>query len=590
MKSLKILSSLLSDASRSLDVDMRRDWVTIQSRFQHEGLSFLTITLPAFSSWLEQSLEEGHLLPDVFCSFRKKKNTSAPCFLHGLVTKVFDKHTGVLLDSADATAVFFIRSVCNFFKKVKLPCTKARNDSAIEKFLHTDACLPEQVELTTTLRSVASVVVPSLRFFLQTDSLPKHGKGAVYEKLTGNRKYYVREFYERWSDVINPEDLYGWNRIEGNHVTLVLEEQEKPCRLSLVPKTLKSPRTIAVEPAAMQYAQQLCASRLIKSMAESKYTSHIDFSDQSVNRRKAHDGSVDRSLATIDLSEASDRVSCALVHELFSPDEDLRANLFAFRSKSLEYRFSSDKTPRSIPLRKFSTSGSAITFPVETLVFFMIALSAVVDEDPMSRKDLLRSIRDQARTVNVYGDDIIVPARAYSRTVRYLEDLGLKVNVRKSFSKGFFRESCGGDYFKGYDVTPTYLRQVLPDSITDAEQMSSSVATCNILFQKGCWVAADTLRQLVDLVYKLPVVRPTCAGLGWWSLRYEYQSQRILPNNWPGVRTLVPYVRKKRDVLSGYPALLKHFLSKEVQEDKDHLLETAPRYSMQLRVKWTPAF
>lgn len=370
MKSLEILNSLLQDVSRTLGTDMSRDWITIQTRFQHEGYSFLTITLPAYSTWLEQSLEEGKMLPTIFSRFKRRGHSVGPCFLQGLTKHVFSYDTGDLLETADPSSVFFIRSICALFKKIKLPCSDARNVRSIMKFVDTDRTLPDKVELNNIERSVAHVVLRSLKIFEYDDSLPKHGKGATFERILGNQKYRVRDFYQRWNDVINPEDLYGFYRGEGEDIVIIDESKEKPCRLSLVPKTLKGPRLIAVEPVAMQYAQQYLASILIRSMSASSLTSHIDFHNQEINRSLAKKGSIDGSIATIDLSEASDRISLSLVNEVFASDPELLRAMLAFRSRYCQ--LPSDKYlkgERNLPLKKYSTSGSALTFPVETLVF-----------------------------------------------------------------------------------------------------------------------------------------------------------------------------------------------------------------------------
>ncbi len=591
MKSLTILYALLQDASKSLGADMTRDWITIQSRLQSEGLSFLTITLPTFTSWLEQSLEAGHTLPTIYSSFRRAKNRSFPCFMQGLVKCVFDSRTGDLLSEADPSAVFFIRSICSLFKKVKLPCTKVRNDKAVKKFVDTDESLPVHIELDNVTRSVAYVVLESLRFFESDNSLPKHGKGATFERVTGNRKYEVRDFYERWKDIVSPEDLYGWNRIGEKDVTVVRQDQEKPCRLSLVPKTLKSPRIIAVEPVAMQYAQQLCADKLIRSMQRSKYTRHIDFTDQSVNRKLAYKGSVDGSVATIDLSEASDRVSLSLVHELFGSEPEILAELLAFRSNSVKLPEGLPFNGMIMPLRKYSTSGSALTFPVETLVFYILSLSAVVRRNVRSYRSLRSAISNLAQTVNVYGDDIVVPTDACSQVIGHLESYGLKVNQGKTFWKGSFRESCGGDYFKGYDVTPTYLKHQLPDDLSKADPFESSVASSNLLWSRGCWFAADAIRKAIDVIFRLPIVLPTSPGLGWTNrFNSTYSVTKVLRNNNYGVRTVISGTKPRSDVLSGYSALLKHFLSRGVQEDSEHLLQTVPRYRNRLRIGWVTPY
>jgi hypothetical protein len=60
--------------------------------------------------------------------------------------------------------------------------------------------------------------------------------------------------------------------------------------------------------------------------------------------------------------------------------------------------------------------------------------------------------------VYVYGDDIIVPSEWYHLAVEGLTLSGFAVNDAKSFYRGPFRESCGGDYLNGKDVVPVRLR------------------------------------------------------------------------------------------------------------------------------------
>lgn len=485
MKSTTTLRSILQDAEQSLGTNMSRDWTRVLSRLSHEGVSFLTITLPGFASWLEQSIEVGHALPEITQSFKAPYGSVLPCFLQGATKRIFDHVSGSLLKEPDPKAVKFVRSFCMAFKKLKLQCSEKRTRAAIEKFIATDLALPDEIELDNVVRSVAHVVTTSLRFFLQDDSLPKHGPGATYERLRGNQKYQQRGFYQRWLEVVDYESLYGVSYEGDRPIHVIGLQDERPCRLACVPKTLKSPRLIAVEPVAMQYAQQLCASRLISSMSASPLTRHLDFSDQSVNRNLAMRGSLDGSVATIDLSEASDRVSVALVKEIFASEPMLLEQLLAFRSVKVEIPARAKLPKRVLTLKKYSTSGSALTFPVETLVFFIIALSALVKRDFGSGRRMLGSISHLAQSVSVYGDDIVVPADSCEDVCSSLEALGLKVNRNKTFSKGMFRESCGGDYFGGYDVTPVYIKHDFPSTLSDAEAIVSAVANANLFREKG---------------------------------------------------------------------------------------------------------
>jgi len=313
-----------------------------------------------------------------------------------------------------------------------------------------------------------------------------------------------------------------------------------------------------------------------------------------VNRSLAHRGSIDGSVATIDLSEASDRVSLPLVNALFASDSVLLENILAFRSTHVKLPGGTPFGGRIVPLRKYSTSGSALTFPVETLVFFILSLSAAVEVNLHRFRDLRAAISSLARTVNVYGDDIVVPTDSCSQVMDRLEANGLKVNRGKTFWKGLFRESCGGDYFKGQEVTPTYLKHDLPNDLTRADPFESAVANRNLFFKRGFWHTADTIRKAIDAIYRLPVVLPTCPGLGWVDLfdRNDdtHTKVKVFENHIPKVRTVVSRTKAVPDQLDGYGALLKHFLSRGVQEDRDHLDQTVPRYRSRLSIKWVTPF
>jgi len=326
-------------------------------------------------------------------------------------------------------------------------------------------------------------------------------------------------------------------------------------------------------------------------MQKSRLTRHLDFADQTVNRDLAKKGSIDGSVCTIDLSEASDRVSIALVKELFSCDPDLLAMLLGFRSTHVKIPARKGMRSRLHELRKYSTSGSALTFPVETLVFFILVLSTLVKLDLGRGVDLRTSISRLAQSVSVYGDDIVAPADACKSICLALEVLGLKVNTGKTFSQGHFRESCGGDYFRGHDVTPVYIRHDLPSSMRETQAIVAAVANSNLFRKKGLKKTAATIRRHVNTnVRQLPIVLETSPGLGWWTSSGYYPKKKVLPNFHWGVRTLCPVSKMTADMIDGPDALLKHFLSRGVQEDKQHLLRSVPRYSGRLKLKWTTPY
>jgi hypothetical protein len=91
---------------------------------------------------------------------------------------------------------------------------------------------------------------------------------------------------------------------------------------------------------------------------------------------------------------------------------------------------------------KFSSMGNGATFCIETLLF-AAACYAVGSKE-----------------FSVYGDDVIIETELFEAYKALTGFLGFTINEEKSFTSGPFRESCGGDYYDGIDVTPVYIRQL----------------------------------------------------------------------------------------------------------------------------------
>lgn len=201
-------------------------------------------------------------------------------------------------------------------------------------------------------------------------------------------------------------------------------------RLQFVPKSAKSLRSIVVEPGLNVFVQQ----GLLQWMERRLYHAGINLRDQSINKGRARVGSIDGSVATIDLSSASDTVSIELVRFLLPPDWfDI---LSSTRTGVVIY----GDTP--IVLEKFSSMGNSYTFPLESLIFW--ALCTTIDA-----------------STTVYGDDIVCKSEHYADIAELLSLCGFSVNMEKSFWSGPFRESCGGDYLRGIDIRPYYQKHLV---------------------------------------------------------------------------------------------------------------------------------
>jgi len=203
----------------------------------------------------------------------------------------------------------------------------------------------------------------------------------------------------------------------------------KANRISLVPKNYKTHRVTACEPEINMIFQTSIDYYLKRRLRRWG----IDLTDQSVNREYARIGSIDGSIATIDLSMASDTMALELIPFLF--DEKWSDYLYRLRSPCYSGPLGEGQ------YTKFSSQGNGYTFVLETIIF-AAAMKAV-----------------GSKTVSVYGDDIIIDSSQYDRAVFLLKFIGFIPNEEKSFHKGPFRESCGGDFFKGVNVRPFYIKK-----------------------------------------------------------------------------------------------------------------------------------
>jgi len=593
MKSLVILQTLLNEASEALRANTKRDWLTIQSRFKDEGMAFLTITLPLFASWFESSMESGWAGPSIRCQFRKRAGSGSvlPCFLHGLTSLVFDRSDGRLLDEVDVNAVFFIRQVCLLHKKLRVPCSPERTMKATEGYVQTDLALRSQRLPRGTRMYDLDHVLSHISYGLDAafvdasrQALPKHGPGATADKLWSNAKYKDRTWLRRWNGIFSWEELYGFSTIHQAEGTGISPRDELPVKVISVPKTAKGPRIISVEPTAMQYAQQLVSRRLSEAFNQCGLSVQFNLNDQSVNQLLAKQASKDGLNATLDLSEASDRLSSKLVRFIFARNPVIRKQIFACRTSRARVG------KLLIHLYKYASMGSALTFPLETYCFYAISVAAVYRylSDSASKWGKRVNSHTIAKTamkqVFVFGDDIIVPSASVEIVMDYLEAYGLKVNRNKSFWKGLFRESCGFDGYRGSKVTPVYCRELAPCSLRDAKQFVSWVSMANQFHTSGLWSVAEKIREHVDSIHKLPLVGPNSQALGWHHYTGAFRPQRWRQANFDWtVKAPVGQVRKKASRLDGYDALLKCQLTLDTPEDAHHLDLEPERFSLRLR-------
>jgi hypothetical protein len=628
---LEVAYTVYKDACDACVAEVsHRDLKTIRSRVNDEGISFLTITLPSFASDFESCLEQRRIDPTLFRCFRK--SGAIPAFLQGMLGRIFDKETGRVNDveitnSPDtiASLVGAIRQICLSFKKVELPCTPERERAALENFIATEHsfemfALPREQQEKFYL--VCSMLWGNVLRTIRLDSLlPRHGPGATAERASGNQKFVWKRWHHRLEPYLPLIDSgypisCGELPFRGSElelVEMVFEDMEQPVRVTPVPKTLKGPRIIAIEPCCLQFAQQ-GIRRELYSRIESYWITrgHINFRDQSRNQSLAMSSSFDGRLATIDLKDASDRVPLDLALEMFQGNPDLRDFIEACRSTRAEMP---DGTVVG-PLRKFASMGSALCFPVEAMYFYTICVIALLEEQnlPVSLWNIFRVSRD----VYVYGDDLVVPASVATAVLDRLREYNCRPNDRKTFYRGNFRESCGVDAYLGRSVTPTYVGTAFPKNRRQVHEILSWVATANHFFAKGyIRTALSAFDRLEKILGELPSVSETSPALGrnhHWVPRKppvkrwnpEYQCLEI--------RCWVPGPVYRTDELDGYAALQKclmrlegreapepyktrskfpidSFLERIAQEaamDVDHLKQSAQHGAATIKRRWVP--
>jgi hypothetical protein len=387
----------------------------------------------------------------------------------------------------------------------------------------------------------------------------KHGPGAVAERLP----QWEKSHFLNWSDKLQgsfPFESCG--KTAGDTRSRPLNH-EVASRLYCVPKTTKSPRLIAAESTSQQWCQQAILGFFFRQCRSAFGHYFIDFKDQSLSSDMVLRASKDKSLATVDLSDASDRLSCWTVERIFRRNQSILIALHAARTRYLRDEISQDKG--FLKLKKFASQGTATTFPVMSLTMLCIALGSCLRGNVTMAN--IWKLRDQVR---VFGDDIIIPTHGYEGLVRAMNLLQLKVNMTKSYINGHYRESCGTDGYKGYDITSVTPKCIIPDSPASCQAV---VDLTNNLFNKGYWHASTFCETLLPPRIRrgLRIVGINEAGIRGlssycggdeshlkqrWNLRLHRYEVRV----WGTVpRTL----KRPRD---GYSTLLDFFASRHNPE------------------------
>lgn len=270
--------------------------------------------------------------------------------------------------------------------------------------------------------------------------IPAHGPGATANS-SRSAGLLVKYRYLATDSLLT----YVFRKFAGVDVTSYFPfpalSLERTAKAVTVPKSIKTRRWISLEPATLQFLQQGISRVIVDFIhSHSELKAHINLRVQALNAEMAIRSSGDGSHATIDLSSASDTVTTTLVKAVFS-GTPMYPFLVALRSRSVVL-----PSGKVLGIEKFAPMGSALCFPIQTLIF------ACAIEVAVRRR---RYVDEELTSYRVYGDDIIVQDQLFADALCILRSLGFVINESKSYAAPYrFRESCGGEGYDGRTVTP----------------------------------------------------------------------------------------------------------------------------------------
>jgi len=262
---------------------------------------------------------------------------------------------------------------------------------------------------------------------------------------------YIKALIEsdpHWLDAIVFPD--GDNRVSGPLSLLpCCFTVVRGCRGTLVNKSAKTKRSIAIEPTANIFLQlgvgrefRRCLRRVGVDLEKG----------QEHNRRLARLASVTGEDATLDLKNASNTVCAELPWKLFPFDW----SLFMDQIRSPEIQWDKGNWQK---LNMFSSMGNGFTFELESIIFWALTSSCM-------------EVLGVKGNIGIYGDDIICPVSCVPLLREVLQYCGFTINTEKSYDSSYFRESCGGHFYGGRDCTPVYQKEI-PSTLPELYRLAN---------------------------------------------------------------------------------------------------------------------
>jgi hypothetical protein len=463
-----LIVGLFADVKRKLPTEyLAEDVEYIFSRLEKEGMSFLFSTLPKLGKAVETALisEEPLLVPP---DFGLVKGTRLPKFMYQYFSMVFDDKGDIQLAERGVDAVEILRQITLCFSKVVVSSENKSGEAleafqervsncGIRRYHHIFKYARKYIRLVFT--DDGSPTMRALRDF-ERNPWGKHGPGAVAGGERGLEKWLFNQI-----PGIN-DRMY---RIQDDLILPVCPEPGiDAARALCVPKDFRGPRVICAEPKEFQFGQQGLKEILYEHLNNHYLTrKHIDFDDVSRNRAACFN----TELATIDLKDASDNLSLELAR-LLMPRHLFRL-LTRYRSRGVKVNGT------IIRPRTFATMGSALCFPIQTLIFLSICKGV---------QWFVNRVKTREKSpVFVFGDDIIVSRSIAPLVMEVLEAAGLVVNTAKTAIHELVKESCGEWVIAGRSQVIVKPKTITVNGISSVYAVYDTAAQ----FYEKDWVATS---------------------------------------------------------------------------------------------------
>lgn len=297
----------------------------------------------------------------------------------------------------------------------------------------------------------------------------RHGPGLTSEGLTSVDKNIAH---------IPPDLMTSWLMGDISPEWKQSSESTLRTRIRFVPKNWKSSRVIGMEP-----VWKMCHQLALKGDLETQLHTWIPFSDQREHSRKMCDSCWRYPVTTIDLSEASDRISVELARAICPNAWYDDMSLCRTSEYDLDGVFGKTSS--------FALMGNGFCFPfLSATVLACGFLACMRTFDLAITRNSMRLLqRDYG--VSTFGDDLIIPEVARDRLRSVLAYQGLLVNEEKS-GNAWFRECCGLYEFRGASPFRLYACK---NSGSDSSAILHLCALQNDLHDAGYSRSAHVIRD-----------------------------------------------------------------------------------------------